>query len=296
MTTEATNPSADPTLPSEDTTQGVVTDQAESTLQDQITGDGANPNPDDSTPPVEDTVEVEYEGQKYAIPKALKPALMMHADYTRKTQEIAEQRRALEAQQQQLVQQAQLQQEHLQTVAKVVALDDQIKQFEQVDWTALSTHDPVKAQQLWMTYSQLKDSRADMLGQLQQREQQHALEAQQRLAKQIEESNAILARDIKGWSPELAGKLRDFAIEKLGFTPQELGQVTDARIVKLLHRAYVGDQLVAKQMGAATQAVPQVKPVPTVGSNAPAGKDPSRMSTDEWMQYRNEQLRKQRSR
>lgn len=300
MTTETTNPSADPTLLSGGTTQGVVTDPADdSTLQGQLTGDrtGPNPNPDDPTPPVDDTEEVEYEGQKYAIPKALKPALMMNADYTRKTQEVAEQRRALEAQQQQLAQQAQSQQEYLQDAAKVVALDDQIKQFEQVDWNALNQQDPVKAQQLWMTYSQLKDSRADVLGQLQQKEQQRALDSQQRLAKQIEESNAVLARDIKGWSPELAGKLRDFAVEKLGFSAQELGQVTDARIVKLLHRAYVGDQLVAKQMGAATQtAVPQVKPVPTVGSNAPAGKDPGRMSTDEWMKHRNEQLRKQRTR
>ena len=299
MTTDTTNPSADTTLLG-GTTQGVVTDPADdSTLQGQLTGDGTdpNPNPDDPTPPVDDTEEVEYEGQKYAIPKALKPALMMNADYTRKTQEVAEQRRALEAQQQQLTQQAQSQQEYLQDAAKVVALDDQIKQFEQVDWNALNQQDPVKAQQLWMTYSQLKDNRADVLGQLQQKEQQRALDSQQRLAKQIEESNAVLARDIKGWSPELAGKLRDFAVEKLGFSAQELGQVTDARIVKLLHRAYVGDQLVAKQMGAATQtAVPQVKPVPTVGSNAPAGKDPGRMSTDEWMKHRNEQLRKQRTR
>lgn len=300
MTTDTTNPSADPTLLSGGATQGVVTDPADdSTLQGQLTGDRTdpNPNPDDPTPPVDDTEEVEYEGQKYAIPKALKPALMMNADYTRKTQEVAEQRRALEAQQQQLAQQAQSQQEYLQDAAKVVALDDQIKQFEQVDWNALNQQDPVKAQQLWMTYSQLKDSRADVLGQLQQKEQQRALDSQQRLAKQIEESNAVLARDIKGWSPELAGKLRDFAVEKLGFSAQELGQVTDARIVKLLHRAYVGDQLVAKQMGAATQttATP-VKPVPTVGSNAPAGKDPSRMSTDEWMKHRNEQLRKQRTR
>lgn len=300
MTTDATNPSADPTLLSGDTTEGVVTDPADdSALQGQPTGDGTDPNqnPDDLTPPADDTEEVEYEGKKYVIPKALKPALMMNADYTRKTQEVAEQRRALEAQRQQLTQQAQTLQEYLQDAAKAVALDEQIKQFEQVDWNALNQQDPVKAQQLWMTYSQLKDSRADVLGQLQQKEQQRALEEQQRLAKQLEESHAILARDIKGWSPELAGKLRDFAIEKFGFSAQELGQVTDVRVVKLLHRAYVGDQLIAKQMGAATQtAAPRVKPVPTVGANAPAGKDPSRMSTDEWMKYRNEQLRKQRTR
>lgn len=300
MTTDTTNPTADATLLGGDTTTGVVNPPADdSTLTGQTTGDDGDDstNTDPNATPADDTEEVEHEGQKYVIPKALKSALMMNADYTRKTQEVAEQRRALETQQQQLVQQAQTQQELLQDAAKVVALDDQIKQFEQVDWTALNQQDPVKAQQLWMTFSQLKDTRAAALGQLQQKEQQRALEAQQRTVKQFEESQAILARDIKDWSPELAGKLRDFAVEKLGFSAQELGQVTDARIVKLLHRAYVGDQLVTKQMAGATQKpVQQVKPVPTVGANAPAGKDPGRMSTDEWMKHRNEQLRKQRTR
>lgn len=302
MTTDTTNPSADAAnLLGGVPTTGVVNAPADddSTLTGQTSGDEGDDttNDDPNTTPEDDSEEVEYEGQKFRVPKALKPALMMHADYTRKTQEVSEQRRQLEVQQQQLVQQAQSQQEHLQTVAKVVALDDQIKQFEQVDWTALSTQDPVKAQQLWMQFSQLKDSRVGILGELQQKEQQRALEAQQRLAKQIEESNAVLARDIKDWSPETAGKLRDFAVEKLGFTPQELGQVTDARIVKLLHQAYIGSQLVAKQMTGATQKpVQQVKPVTTVGANAPAAKDPSRMNTDEWMKHRNEQLRKQRTR
>lgn len=41
--------------------------------------------------------EVEWGGKKAAVPKWLKPGLMMQADYTRKTQEAAEQRRAFEA-------------------------------------------------------------------------------------------------------------------------------------------------------------------------------------------------------
>jgi hypothetical protein len=41
--------------------------------------------------------EIEHEGRKYLVPKALKPLLLMQADYTRKTQEVAEQRRAVMA-------------------------------------------------------------------------------------------------------------------------------------------------------------------------------------------------------
>ena len=275
--------------------EGVDTPNDDSLLTDQPDEGATGTESDGAETPDDESEEVEHEGRKYVIPKALKSALMMQADYTRKTQEVAETRRALEAQQAQIQQQAQTQREYLQDAAKIVALNEQIQQFDQVDWNTLNEQDPVKAQQLWINYSRLKDARNDALGQLQQKEQQRALQAQQEAAKRLEESNAALSREIKGWGPELAGKLRDFAVGKLGFTAQEMGQVTDARIVKLLHRAYLGDQLVSKQVAGATQKPTQVvKPVRTVGGNAPAGKDPGRMSTDEWMRHRNEQLRKSR--
>ena len=59
-------------------------------------GDG-QPQDGQATNQDDDSEEVEHEGQKYRIPKALKSALMMNADYTRKTQEVAEQRPAQRA-------------------------------------------------------------------------------------------------------------------------------------------------------------------------------------------------------
>ena len=44
-----------------------------------------------------DEVEVDYNGKSYCLPPELKDALLRQADYTRKTQELAEGRRALEA-------------------------------------------------------------------------------------------------------------------------------------------------------------------------------------------------------
>src|SRR5215216_3195421 len=40
--------------------------------------------------------DVDFAGKQYRLPKELKSALMMQADYTRKTQDVAEQRKALE--------------------------------------------------------------------------------------------------------------------------------------------------------------------------------------------------------
>jgi hypothetical protein len=44
-----------------------------------------------------DEVEVEYEGKTYCLPPELRDALLRQADYTRKTQEVAQARKALEA-------------------------------------------------------------------------------------------------------------------------------------------------------------------------------------------------------
>lgn len=248
------------------------------------TGDG-QPQDGQATNQDDDTEEIEHEGKKFRVPKELKPALLMQADYTRKTQELAEQRRAVEAER---TRYAQANQEHIQGMARLVAMDEQIDAFSKVDWKTLSDTDPIQAQQAWMQFSQLKDARQHAAVQLQQQEQQRALEMQQITAKQIEESQAVLARDIKGWSPQMAQQLSEFAAKDFGFQPQELAQVNDPRVVKLLHAAWLGNELMKKQM-AATQkpAGTPAKPVPQVGTGAaPAGKDPARMSDAEWLDSR----------
>ncbi|MDE2439561.1 MAG: hypothetical protein KGP14_00950 [Betaproteobacteria bacterium] len=252
--------------------------------------DGQAQNQDD------DSEEVEHEGQKYRIPKALKGALMMNADYTRKTQEVAELRRAAEAER---AQYSQANAQQVQAMAQVVAADQQLQQFAQVNWQELSNEDPVRAQQLWMQYSQLKDYRQQVAGQVQQMEQQRAFETQQETAKRIEEGNAVLKRDIPNWGPEVAQQINTFAAKEFGFQPQELAQVTDPRVVKILHAAMVGAQLVKKQQEGtpSSQQQPAVKPVTKVGgNNAPARRDMNSMPVGDWMKARNEQLRKSKGR
>lgn len=242
----------------------------------------------------DDSEEVEHEGQKYRIPSALKSALMMQADYTRKTQELSEQRRMLDSER---VQSRQADEQRVQAMAQVVAVDQQLQQFSQVDWQRLSNDDPVQAQQLFMKFQQLKDQRQQIAGQVQQMEQQRALETQQETAKRLEEGNAVLKRDIPNWGPDVARQVTEYAAKEYGFHPQELQQVTDPRVVKLLHAAMVGSQLVKKQQEPPKSSTPPAKPVTKVGgNNAPARRDMNTMSTDDWMKARNEQLRKSKGR
>ncbi len=252
-------------------------------------------------PAADDTDEVEHDGQKYRVPKALKGAFLMHADYTRKTQEVAEQRRALDERQSTIGQQAQLLQEHAQDISRLIALNDQIAQFDKVEWAGLRQSHPAEAQDLWFSYMQLQDARNKALGALQAKVTNRTQELQRQTAKRFDEGRAILQRDIKDWSPDLAGKLTSFGVKELGFTPEEISAVSDPRLIKLMHRAYLGDQAI-KQAAAAAKLKAQegVLPPGQVGFRAssntrkPTDASGDRLSADEWMRRRNDQLRTSR--
>ncbi len=235
----------------------------------------------------EEEEELDVGDKKLLVPKSIaeiiKAERLMKADYTRKTQGVAEDKRTLETQQAQHQEQVKAHQTHLKEVAAILSIDDTLEQYSKVDWDALSEADPIEAQKHFMKYQQLGATRAVAVQKLQEAEQKTAFDAQQSRAKQIEDANVVLSRDIKGWSPEVATKLHEFAIKDLGFTPQEMGQVTDPRIVKLLHQAYVGASLSKKQE--APKAAP-AKPVTVIKGNAPIRKNPAQMPANEfaaWM-------------
>lgn len=241
--------------------------------------------------PEDDTEEVEHAGQKYRVPKAVKPLLMMNADYTRKTQEVAGERKTLEAERQSFQQQVKSQTEFLKDNARLVSLDDQLEQWAQVNWQQLSQEDPVNAQKLWFHYNQIKDARDKLAGQVKEKHEKRVSDEQREYAKRAEESRAFLVREIPEWSPELETKLAKFALDQ-GFTQAELNglAVNNPRAVKVLHLAHIGQTLLAKQREAAKPKTPPAEPVPVVtSSRTTSAKDPSRMSTDEWMRWRNKQ-------
>ena len=161
--------------------------------------------------PVDDSEEIEFNQKQYKLPKDIAVAVKdMQKDYTVKTQSLAEQRKTFESQ-------AQFHQAHIQEIAEVVALNKQLDEFKKVDLFALSEQDPVKAQQLMFYKSGLEEQRNMLAQSISQKQQNLALEKQQEIAKRIEESESVLRRDIKDWSPELEGNLQQFAVSKLGF-------------------------------------------------------------------------------
>lgn len=235
----------------------------------------------------DDSEEIEHEGEKYRIPKKLKPALMFNADYTRKTQELAERGRAFEAREQEIVQRQQVQQQHIQDVANLMAMDRQLEQFKSLDWNGLANANLEQAQQLRFNMETLQRARDAAANDLHAKSQRSESEAKQATANRTRQAAAELARDIPGWSPELQSKIANACME-VGYSPQMLERTDFAPFVKLAHKAYLYDQLV-KERTKPSAAAP-AKPITKVGGAAPATKNPATMSDAEFAAWRRRQI------
>lgn len=195
-------------------------------------------------------VEIDVDGELYKVPTKVRQKIlesseggMLQADYTRKTQEVAEQRKQVEQSWQQLQQAATIQQNNIQEYARLMSIDGQLQNYQQADWNALYNSDPVEFVRLKEEHRDLIDSRNYLVNTINTKQQQAQSEQQQNLAKIIDEGNQVLAREIPNWNADTAKKLGAYGVEKYGFKQEEMQNVIDPRMVKVLHKAYLYDQL-----------------------------------------------------
>ena len=239
-----------------------------------------------------DEEEVEYEGEKYKVPAKLKDALLRQSDYTRKTQEVAEIRRQAEAEKQQIAQEREFIQHNLKDVATVTALDQQIAQYQGVNWDQLTESDPVQAMKLERQLRNLQSQREQAASAVTQRQAHFVQVQQQEAARQLQEGQRVLQREIPGWNESLARELVDYGLKR-GYAPEVLQNIRNPQFVIDLHNSYQFTKLREK----ATQKpkVVQEKPVTRIqATKATATKDPDSMSAEEWAKWRNAQIRKKR--
>lgn len=190
-------------------------------------------------------------------------------DYTQKTQQVAEQRKELEAyaesikaQEQAFQEQMQLNNVLIEDVAKITALDQQLNQYANVNWQQLSDSDFVEAQKLFFTYNQLQTERSNLVSQFEAKKQEVVQKQTQLMAEKIAKGKEILAKEIPNWSPETNQALLSTGKE-YGFSDAELNAIVDPRHVKVLHDAMQWrklqqkDSIVKKKV---SSAKPVVKP------------------------------------
>jgi len=255
---------------------------------------------DDQASEEPEQVEVEYDGKTYLLPPELKDALLRQADYTRKTQEVAEGRRRLQAAHAAHDQQAMTIRAHMTDAARVVALNDQLAQFDQLDWRGLQEKDPARAQALLQHRERIKRLRDRAARAWTEKEREHISHSQRATAKRVHEVHAHLPRLIADWSPELDVKLAQCGTAH-GISQSEMTEAAlhNPAFVKLLHKAHLFDEAERqKQKKQTFDAALAARPVTRVGGGGGTASrrttDPSgdALSADEWAKRERERMRK----
>lgn len=218
----------------------------------------------------DESEDVEFEGKAYKVPKEIKLALLRQSDYTQKTQEVAEQRKAVE-QLTQVVEQRQ--RVMLQTFEKAVELREiknRLSQYEQIDWQSLAATDPTQATQLHIAYQQLQREAQNKNGELQQVSNQLQQLTETQRQQKLADGTQYLKTHIPDFSEKTAAEIASVATKHYGITPAELKAISednpDARFVHVLHDAMKWRALQAARpqaMQKVTQAPKVIKPAAT---------------------------------
>ena len=172
------------------------------------------------------------------------------ADYTRKSQVLAEQRKKMEEElsaTQQERQQYQSQLEQFNTQA-----DSKLEEFKSVDWTKLKEEDPMEYALKRDQYRELQENKRLVAEEQQQLAQKQQTEMQSKWNEELQRQQEVMAQRLPEWNdpdkgPKLKQDIKSFALNK-GFTEQEVDSLIDARSVDVLHKAMMYESLLAAKI------------------------------------------------
>ena len=184
------------------------------------------------------------------------------ADYTRKSQVLAEQRKKMDeelaaTQQERQQYQSQLEQFKIQA-------DSKLEEFKSVDWTKLKEEDPMEYALKRDQYRELQENKRLVAEEQQNLAQKQQAEMQTKWNEELARQQEVMAQRLPEWNdpekgPKLKQNIKSFALKK-GFTEQEVDSLIDARSVDVLHKAMMYETLLeAKISQKKAKVVPKVQ-------------------------------------
>ena len=195
------------------------------------------------------TFTVKIDGKEVAVTlDELQKGYSRTQDYTRKTQQIAEVRKQVEAETQAV------RAERGQYAQLLVALQAQLQATEpQVDLDRLYHEDPIE----WVRQKEVMRERVEKVQAI-QAEQQRLYQTSQREQQQALEQQLVLQKDallaaLPSWKDSKVAKAEKALVvesaKNAGFSDEDLNSVYDHRLVLLLRKAGLYDQMMSKRQG-----------------------------------------------
>jgi len=217
------------------------------------------------------TFRVKVDGEEVEVPlDELLKGYSRTADYTRKTQAIAEARKQAEAE-------AAAAREERQRYAQTLeVLDAQMRSLQppEIDWDRLYKENPVE----WVRQREMMRTRQEQMNWVQS--QRAALQQKQAEEEQVEQSKTLeverskLLEALPEWrdadkARTEKAKIVSYATEKLGFTTEEISDIYDARAVVALRKAMLFDELMSKRDQMRPKIIQKAKPMKAGAASTP---------------------------
>lgn len=194
------------------------------------------------------TIKVDGEELEVGI-EELKNGYQRQADYTRKSQALAEQRKeteAIQSERQRLEQERQMYANGLQMLQEQQS--SKLQEFNNIDWTALKADDPY---QYMLKKDEYRDAQEKVQNVQQQQmliQQEQAEEAQKARAHFVQQEYNRLVEALPEWNDQestIKKDVQEYA-RSVGFLPEEINQLADHRSVLVIKKAMEYDKLTTK--------------------------------------------------
>lgn len=233
------------------------------------------------------TVMVNGEEMEVDI-EELRNGYSRQSDYTRKTQEIAEERKKMEEAANVMYQQQQennqVREQYINQIGQFINQGMQgLRKFAGVDWAALKEQDPIEYVTKRDEFREEQDRIRYAQAQQQQAIQHQGQQFEQAKAELIQVETAKLAEALPEWNnpetrSELAGKIRGYATN-LGFQKEEVDNLVDNRSVQVLVKAMKYDELMNAKPKRLKSKSNRVKPGAGKGTKASREKRTAKMTS-----------------
>lgn len=215
------------------TEEALDADSGEEAQTEQSEDEGEQPESEEQP---RFTVKIDGKEQVVTLDE-LQAGYQRNADYTRKTQEAADLRKAAEAE---LTTARQAREQHAQALGQLHALLSQPEKEPDLPWDT----DPVAAARMSHEWRNRQEQRRIAAAEV--AEQQRQMQAQA-----ITEARKRLPEFIPEWRDEQVATREKQAVigyaQRVGYTPQEIGQATDPRAIKVLRQSMLYEELMARR-------------------------------------------------
>lgn len=261
---------------SEANTQAGGTEESIEALTKEALGEA------DPASPLEE-IEIEWDGIKAKVPAPLKDAFLRHQDYTHKTMDLSEKRKAFEAEQSAFRQLASRTDADFTGFVNLAVLNTEIQRIASIDTTGW-TQDEVQGALAQLSALQTQKQQLGLA--LTQRAQHASALERQQIEQARQQAVKEAAARIPNFTEERRQALETFATD-MGVPPDAVQELSAPWEYEVLHYADIGRKFVERQRKAATmKAAHAGTPATMLGGASSGGRDPASMSMDEYATWR----------